>query len=84
MEYWIVSPNLGGMNIKEYLSNPEELQRVSAGFAKRSNGVLRGAIGVMDGWLVKIVRPSWRLDKIRNVVGFFSQRVLCIECTMHG
>ena len=49
LEYWIVSPNLGGMNIKEYLSNPEELRRVSAGFAQRSNGVLRGAIGAIDG-----------------------------------
>ena len=72
LEYWIVSPNLGGMNTKEYLSNPEELRRVSAGFAKISNGVLWGAIGAMDGWLVKIVRPSWHLDKIRNVMVFFS------------
>jgi len=83
LEYWIVSPNLGGMNIKEYLSNPEALRRVSAGFSQRSNGVLRGAIGAMDGWLVKIIRPSWRLDKIRNVVGFFSRKgfyALNVQC----
>ena len=50
------------------------MKRVSDGFARRSNGVLSGAIGAIDGWLVKIVRPSCRLDNIKNIVGFFSRK----------
>ena len=55
---WIIRPNLGRMDIETYLSNPEELERVSKGFSIRLNGVLKGAIGAVDGWLVKIVKPS--------------------------
>ena len=83
LEYWIVKPNLGGMDIKAYLSNHNEMKRVSNGFARRSNGVLTGAIGAIDGWLVKIVRPSYRVDKIKNVVGFFSRKgfyALNVQC----
>ena len=31
--------------------------KCSNGFSKRSNGILKGAIGTLDGWLVRIQRP---------------------------
>ena len=68
LEHWIVVPNLGGMDIEKYLSNDQELERVSTGFSKRSNGLLTGAIGAIDGWLVKIQRPNFLLDGCRNIV----------------
>ena len=46
------------MDVKRYLSNQNELERMSQGFPIRSNGVLKGDIGVMDKWLVKIVTPN--------------------------
>ena len=61
----IIKPNLGMMDVEAYLSNPEELQRVSKGFSTRSNGVLKGAIGAIDGWLVNIVKPSTCLDNLK-------------------
>ena len=64
------------MDLEVYLNDPESLARVSEGFSRRSNGVLKGAIGIIDGWLVKITRTCWRLDKVRNVVGFFSRKGL--------
>ena len=71
------------MNMKAYLENEEEMERVSLGFSKRSKGILRGAIGALDGWLVKIVRPSWSVDRLKNVVGFFSRKgfyALNVQC----
>ena len=49
LSQWIVDTNLGGMDMDAYLSNPEELERMSNGFARRSNGVLRGSIDTIDG-----------------------------------
>ena len=45
------------MDIIEYINDDEAMSKVALGFSKRSNGVLRGAIGAIDGWLVKIQRP---------------------------
>ena len=58
LKEWIIDINLGEMDITSYLTDENELNRVSVGFSKRSNGVLIGAIGAIDGWLVKIKRPS--------------------------
>ena len=81
----IININLGCMDLEAYLNDPEALERASEGFSRRSNGVLKGAIGATDGWLVNITRPCRRLDKVGNVVGFFfSQRFLCSQRTMHG
>ena len=83
LENWIVAPNLGGMDIEKYLSNDDELERVSTGFSKRSNGLLTGAIGAIDGWLVKIQRPNFPLDGCKNIVGFFSRKgfyALNVQC----
>ena len=75
---WIVEINLGNIDIEAYLSNEDELKRVSKGFSKRSNGILLGAIGAIDGWLVRIERPSIRLDGIKNIVVFFLARVFML------
>ena len=52
------------MDILGYLSNPNELNRVSNGFTKRSHGAPKGAIVVIDGWLVKIMKPNLVKDKV--------------------
>ena len=69
----------------KYLGDKQAMSKVSAGFAKRSNGVLIGAIGAIDGWLVRIVRPGWR-DLIVNHVPFFSRKgfyALNVQCIVH-
>ena len=53
---WIIKPNLGGMDIEAYLSNLEDLERVSKVSSTRSNGKLKGVIGAIDGWIVNIVK----------------------------
>ena len=73
------------MDVIDYLSNKEKLERVSRGFSARSNGVLKGAIGAIDGWLVKIVKPNSLSDKVKNIVGFFSRKgfyALNVQCVV--
>ena len=54
---WIITPNIGKMNIAKYLSNDDAMARVSNGFSLCSDGFLVGVIGTLDGWLVRIRRP---------------------------
>ena len=35
---------------------------------------MKGAIGAIDGWLVRIVRPRFNLDGIKNATSFFSRK----------
>ena len=81
--YWIIIPNIGEINIMNYLNDIEAVNKVSKGFAKRSNGVLKGYIGAIDGWLVKIRRPSIWLDGPMNPVPFYSRKgyyALNVQC----
>ena len=50
------------------------MARVSKGFSNRSNGILKGAIGALDGWLVRIVKPGRRRDECRNPTKFFYRK----------
>ena len=49
LNHWIININLGNIDIGAYLNNEEELECVSAGFSKRLNGILKGAIRAIDG-----------------------------------
>ena len=45
--------------------------------------LLKGAIGSLDGWLVRIIRPSLWRDGIQNVTSFYSRKgfyALNIQC----
>ena len=46
---WIIKPNLGKINMEAYLRDITTMKVVSNGFARRSNGLLQGAIGAIDG-----------------------------------
>ena len=60
IEHWIVDINIENIDMAAYSNNPEALAKVSHGFSSRSNGILVGEIGAVDGWLVKISKPSKR------------------------
>lgn len=54
----------------------------SNGFVKQSNGVLIGAIGPLDRWLVCVVQHE-SCDGVTNPVSFFSMEgcyALNIQC----
>ena len=51
------------------------MERVSEGFARRYNGIFKGAIGALDGWVVRIQRPSFWRDGFTNITVFFSRKM---------
>ena len=71
---WIIPSDIGKMNMTKYLGDDDAMKEVSLGFSKRSNGVLKGAIGALDGWLVRIVKPSWLRDRVKNPTTFFQEK----------
>ena len=80
---WIIKTGIGDINMTKFLGDPDAMAKVSAGFSRRSHGVLQGAIGAIDGWLVRIVRPSLTRDGIKNVMNFFSRKgfyALNVQC----
>ena len=71
--HWIIDIDIGHINMHDYLKDDAAMKRVSEVFSRRSNGVIRGAIGVIDGWLVRIIKPSFHRDGIKNITSLFSR-----------
>ena len=71
--HWIINTGIGKIDMENYLNDLAEMKTVSHGFSKRSNGILIGAIGAIDGCLVHVIRISW-YDFVTNLVSYFSRK----------
>ena len=67
---WVIETGIGDLNTRKYLRDREHMAKVSKGFSKRSNGILKGAIDALDEWLVRIVKPGKKHVEIRNPLSF--------------
>ena len=72
--HWIINAGIGKINMEDYLNDLSAMKSVSNGFSKRSNGILVEAIGAIDGWLVRIGKPSMYRDGQKNPTSFFSRK----------
>ena len=80
---WVNGIHLGGIDIYKCLNDDKAMHDTSKGFSQRSNGIFKGAIGALDGWLVQIIKPSYFRDGFKNVTGFFSRKgfyALNVQC----
>ena len=50
------------------------MRHFSNGFSQMSNGVLKGSIGAIDGWLVRILRPSLLKNGLKSAISFYSRK----------
>jgi hypothetical protein len=57
----------------KYCCNEEEMKNVALQFASASNGVISGCIGALDGWVVKILKPT-RRDNVPDAQSFYSRK----------
>ena len=83
LDHWIIRTSIGKIDMKDYLNDISEMKFVSNGFSKRSNGLLTGAIGAIDGWLVRIGKPSMHKDGQKNATSFYSRKgfyALNVQC----
>ena len=77
LSYWIISTNIGHLDIYGYLQDETAMKKVSDGFTKRYNGIFIGTIGAIYGWLVCIIRPSFWRDGINHITAFYSRKGFC-------
>lgn len=70
---WILDDKLVKISGIDYMNNEERLEEVAMVFLRKSNGVLAGCIGAIDGWLVKIIKPSYK-DGVKYPGTFFSRK----------
>ena len=67
---WILDDRLVKINGTEYCSDEKRMKDVALQFCNASNGLMDCCIGALDGWVVKVMRPS-RRDKVRNPASFY-------------
>ena len=70
---WILDDRLVKINGIDYCNNDARMQQVALEFARASNGVINGCIGALDGWIVKIAKPTKR-DGVMNPKSFYSRK----------
>ena len=74
IENWILDDKLVKLNGIDYCMDDDRMKDVALQFHKHSHGVINGCIGAIDGWIVKIVRPSMVRDKVVNPGSYFSRK----------
>ena len=70
---WILDDRLVKINGMEYCQDEARMNEVALQFARGSGGVIGGCIGAIDGWIVKIIRPSKR-DNVIDPKSFYSRK----------
>lgn len=70
---WILDDRLVKINGMEYCQDEARMNEVALQFARGSGGVMGGCIRAIDGWIVKIVRPSKR-DNVMDPKSFYSRK----------
>ena len=83
LKSWIIDTGIGGFDLNSYFFNDDLMKIIAQGFSVRSSGIVYGAIGALDGWIVQITKPSWRYDFLQNISGFFSRKgfyALNLQC----
>ena len=61
---WINDDSLVNISGEDYLNDDRRMAKVANDFATGSKRILKRAIGALDGWLVKIKRPTKIRDKV--------------------
>lgn len=70
---WLCHKAFYPINGIQYCSNEEQMRDVALQFASASNGVISGCIGALDGWVVKILKPT-RRDNVPDAQSFYSRK----------
>ena len=70
---WLTHETFYPINGIEYCNDDARMNEVALQFSNASNGVINGCIGALDGWVVKIQKPSQK-DNINNAQSFYSRK----------
>ena len=70
---WLLDDKLVKINGIDYVNDEDRLQQVALPFARSSGGLFNGCICAIDGWIVKIRRPTTK-DNVTNPESFLSRK----------
>lgn len=60
-------------SMAKIFSDEQKLRESAAEIASKSNGLMWGAVGAIDGWLVKIKKSTLKRDHVKNPASFYSR-----------
>ena len=73
IEKWICNDAVVSINFYDnVLNNSEKLEEIGREFGSKTNGILKGCCGALDGWIVKIFCPS--VKEVPNPGKYFSRK----------
>ena len=70
---WLLNESFYPIRGVQYCEDDEKMKSMALQFSAASNGVINGCIGAIDGWVVKIQKPS-RSDGVINPQSFYSRK----------
>lgn len=70
VEEWICNDSLVNINGLDYVTDEDEMEDVKIQFLSGSDGKINGCIGALDGCLVKIQKPTVKIDGVDNPIYF--------------
>jgi hypothetical protein len=73
---WILDDCLVKINGIEFCEDEVRMGKVAREFANKSNFIINGCIGAIDGWIVKIKKPSHNNDlfNLSDPASYFSRK----------
>ena len=73
MKHWICNDEVVCIDFfKTVLQDQENRDRIRSNFARKTDGVMCGVIGALDGWLVRIQSPTFK--EVCNPGKYFSRK----------
>ena len=75
LESWICNNSILPILNESYFKDITKMRETAATFRAngRHNGIFSGIIGALDGWLVRIRRPTIS-ESLQNIAGFFTRK----------
>ncbi len=73
IQEWILDDRLIKINGMEFCQDLDRMNDVALQFVSRSSGKIGGCIGAIDGWIVKIQRPS-KQNNVMDPKSFYSRK----------
>ena len=60
MKDWFCNDDVVLIDFYKLLESTEDTNTIRNAFARKTDGIMNGCIGAVDGWVVKIRCPSWK------------------------
>ena len=71
---WLCHSSFYPINGVAYLRDENRMAEVAIEFARSSSGIISGCIGAVDGWVVKIKKPTKNIDQVSKPSSFYSRK----------